>query len=166
MIDLYVAGAPCQPLTTAAKQEGFEESEGQRVVFFDILNCIYLFHEIPPEARRAAAKEFFRVLMNSLRLQQFHRIDTPQEVVERWSGSHAPTPLGKGSRERFSGPSENLPEKEFGKEFPGRNDRSTTLHRKAFIAFPIVKARGLRRRFRELLFLAFKTTVFMFFRVL
>lgn len=29
---------------------------------FDVLNCIYLFNEIPPEARRAAAKEFLRVL--------------------------------------------------------------------------------------------------------
>jgi len=29
---------------------------------FDILNCIYLFHKLPPDARRAAAREFFRVL--------------------------------------------------------------------------------------------------------
>lgn len=29
---------------------------------FDVLNCIYLFHELPPEVRRACAKEFFRVL--------------------------------------------------------------------------------------------------------
>lgn len=29
---------------------------------FDILNCIYLFHELPPEVRRASAREFFRVL--------------------------------------------------------------------------------------------------------
>ena len=29
---------------------------------FDILNCVYLFHELPPEIRRECAKEFFRVL--------------------------------------------------------------------------------------------------------
>ena len=29
---------------------------------FDALNCINLFHELPPEIRRASAKEFFRVL--------------------------------------------------------------------------------------------------------
>lgn len=29
---------------------------------FDILNCVYLFHELPPEIRRACAREFFRVL--------------------------------------------------------------------------------------------------------
>lgn len=40
----------------AENLEAFESEQ------FDILTCIYLFHEIPPEARRAAAKEFFRVL--------------------------------------------------------------------------------------------------------
>ena len=29
---------------------------------FDILNCVYLFHELPNEIRRECAKEFFRVL--------------------------------------------------------------------------------------------------------
>jgi len=29
---------------------------------YDILNCVYLFHELPPEIRRQCAKEFFRVL--------------------------------------------------------------------------------------------------------
>jgi SAM-dependent methyltransferase len=29
---------------------------------FDILNCVYLFHELPAEVRRECAKEFFRVL--------------------------------------------------------------------------------------------------------
>ena len=29
---------------------------------FDILNCVYLFHELPPEVRRECAKEFYRVL--------------------------------------------------------------------------------------------------------
>ena len=29
---------------------------------FDILNCVYLFHEIPEDIRRQSAKEFFRVL--------------------------------------------------------------------------------------------------------
>lgn len=40
----------------AEKLDAFEDNQ------FDILTCIYLFHELPPEARRAAAKEFFRVL--------------------------------------------------------------------------------------------------------
>lgn len=29
---------------------------------FDIINCVYLFHEIPPEVRKECAKEFLRVL--------------------------------------------------------------------------------------------------------
>ena len=29
---------------------------------YDILNCVYLFHELPNEVRRECAKEFFRVL--------------------------------------------------------------------------------------------------------
>ena len=29
---------------------------------FDIVNCVYLFHELPPEVRREVAKEMFRVL--------------------------------------------------------------------------------------------------------
>lgn len=29
---------------------------------FDIINCIYLFNELPPESRVDAAKEIFRVL--------------------------------------------------------------------------------------------------------
>ena len=28
----------------------------------DVLTCVYLFHELPPEVRRECAKEFFRVL--------------------------------------------------------------------------------------------------------
>ena len=29
---------------------------------YDIINCVYLFNELPPEARAEAAKEIFRVL--------------------------------------------------------------------------------------------------------
>ena len=29
---------------------------------FDIVNCVYLFHELPPEIRRECAKEWFRIL--------------------------------------------------------------------------------------------------------
>jgi len=40
----------------AEKLDAFENDQ------FDILTCIFLFHELPPEARRAAAKEMYRVL--------------------------------------------------------------------------------------------------------
>lgn len=29
---------------------------------YDILNCVYLFHELPADVRKECAKEFFRVL--------------------------------------------------------------------------------------------------------
>lgn len=42
-----------------SKAEDMKEFEEDS---FDILNCVYLFHEIPGDIRRQCAKEFFRVL--------------------------------------------------------------------------------------------------------
>jgi len=41
---------------------GKAEDTGLEDESFDILNCVYLFHELPNEVRRECAKEFFRVL--------------------------------------------------------------------------------------------------------
>jgi ubiquinone/menaquinone biosynthesis C-methylase UbiE len=48
--------SPLKLVLGKAESMPFEEES------FDILNCVYLFHELPPEIRRQCAKEFFRVL--------------------------------------------------------------------------------------------------------
>jgi len=48
--------SPLKLVLGQAEKTGFEDES------FDILNCVYLFHELPAEIRRECAKEFFRVL--------------------------------------------------------------------------------------------------------
>jgi len=38
------------------------EDTGLDAETYDIINCVYLFHELPPEKRRECAKEWFRLL--------------------------------------------------------------------------------------------------------
>ena len=39
-VDVYVAGFPCQPFSTAGKQQGFEDSKGRGTIFHHILEYI------------------------------------------------------------------------------------------------------------------------------
>ena len=39
-MDLYVAGFPCQPFSTAGKQQGFEDEKGRGKIFLDIVDYI------------------------------------------------------------------------------------------------------------------------------
>ena len=39
-VDLYVAGFPCQPFSTAGKKESLEDSQGRGTIFFDVLKYI------------------------------------------------------------------------------------------------------------------------------
>ena len=48
--------SPLNLVLGQAEKMSFEDES------FDILNCVYLFHELPAEIRRECAKEFFRVL--------------------------------------------------------------------------------------------------------
>jgi ubiquinone/menaquinone biosynthesis C-methylase UbiE len=61
---------------------------------FDILNCVYLFHEIPAEVRRECAKEFFRVLRPggivawNDSIQAFDRDSLTKEVLGIFSSKY------------------------------------------------------------------------------
>jgi ubiquinone/menaquinone biosynthesis C-methylase UbiE len=48
--------SPLNCVLGKAEDTGFDDES------FDILNCVYLFHELPNEIRRECAKEFFRIL--------------------------------------------------------------------------------------------------------
>ncbi len=39
-VDVYVAGFPCQPFSVAGKQQGFNDSQGRGVIFWNILQYI------------------------------------------------------------------------------------------------------------------------------
>ena len=55
---------------------------------FDIINCVYLFHELPHEVRKECAKEWFRVLRPgglvawNDSIQASDRANLPKEVLE------------------------------------------------------------------------------------
>ena len=44
-VDVYVAGFPCQPFSTAGLKQGFKDKKGRGVIFFNILD--YLSHAKP-----------------------------------------------------------------------------------------------------------------------
>jgi len=50
--------APHEPRFLHANAESVPEADGS----FDVLTCVYLFHELPPHARRAVAREMYRLL--------------------------------------------------------------------------------------------------------
>lgn len=54
------------PAHTGNSQVVFEQAKAERLPFepgsFDAVLCVYLFHELPPNVRREAAREFARVL--------------------------------------------------------------------------------------------------------
>ena len=39
-VDLYIAGFPCQPFSTAGKQQGFEDEKGRGTIFYNVLQYI------------------------------------------------------------------------------------------------------------------------------
>ena len=39
-VDIYVAGFPCQPFSTAGKQQGFSDDKGRGTVFFHIVEYL------------------------------------------------------------------------------------------------------------------------------
>jgi DNA (cytosine-5)-methyltransferase 1 len=41
-VDVYVAGFPCQPFSTAGKQQGFEDEKGRGTIFYHILEYIQM----------------------------------------------------------------------------------------------------------------------------
>lgn len=68
------------------------QGRAEKMIFedesFDILNCVYLFHELPHEVRKECAKEFFRVLRPgglvawNDSIQASDRSQLPKEVLE------------------------------------------------------------------------------------
>ena len=68
------------------------QGRAEKMIFddesFDIINCVYLFHELPHEVRKECAKEWFRVLRPgglvawNDSIQASDRSNLPKEVLE------------------------------------------------------------------------------------
>jgi len=90
--DLYVAGFPCQPFSTAGKQEGFADKSGRGTIFFKVRE--YIAAQVPKvfvlENVSGLVKinggSYFQAILESLRALGTHNIyhqilDTKQHGV-------------------------------------------------------------------------------------